>query len=199
MPCLAIHLAVAKKYLEKHPEENKEEFILGSIAPDIDLPNIENYMKVIKDINNKNNRHFGENYRTNNFIEYMKRKVNFNKFFSINDINTSFLRAYFLHLICDYYFFGKYIKDDIFKNMSLDEAIKVGYNEYNIITPILIKKYNLEIPKEIKDLISEKGIGNLKILNESTIDKFIEEMSSTDLESEKKQLVIEKNKFESWR
>ena len=189
MPCLAIHLAVAKKYLEKHPEENKEEFMLGSIAPDIDLPNIEKYMKVIKDINNKKNRHFGENNPNNNLVQYMKRKINFNKFFSLNDINTSFLRAYFLHLICDYYFFGKYIKDDIFKNMSLDEAIKVGYNEYNIITPILIKKYDLEIPKEIKDLISGKGIGNLKILNESTIDKFIEEMSNINLDNKKKELI----------
>ena len=189
MPCLAIHLAAAKKYLEKHPEENKEEFILGSIAPDIDLPNIENYMKVIKDINNKNNRHFGENYRTNNFIKYMKRKVNFGKFFSINDINTSFLRAYFLHLVCDYYFFDEYINKEPFLNISLEEAIKIGYNEYNIIIPKLIKKYNLEIPKKNKNLISEKGIGNLKILNESTIDKFIEDMSNINLENKKKELI----------
>ena len=34
MPALTIHLTIAKKYLENHPEEDKESFISGSIAPD---------------------------------------------------------------------------------------------------------------------------------------------------------------------
>ena len=42
MPCLAIHLAVAKKYLEKHSEDS-EEFILGTIAPDIEMENLNEY------------------------------------------------------------------------------------------------------------------------------------------------------------
>ena len=42
MPCIAIHLAVAKKYLEKHPDENYNEFILGTIAPDITLDDVNN-------------------------------------------------------------------------------------------------------------------------------------------------------------
>ena len=49
MPCLAIHLAVAEKYLDKHPEENKEEFILGTIAPDTGLPNINEYINGVTD------------------------------------------------------------------------------------------------------------------------------------------------------
>ena len=99
MPCLAVHLAVAKKYLEKHPEENKDDFILGTIAPDINMPNIEKYINGVSE--DKNSHHFGLNFKTDDLIEYMKKKVDFNLFFQNNDINTSFLRAYFLHLICD--------------------------------------------------------------------------------------------------
>ena len=73
MPCLAMHLAVAKKYLEKHPEENKEEFILGTIAPDINMPDINKYIKGVTD--DKNSHHFGLNFKTDNIIEYMKKKV----------------------------------------------------------------------------------------------------------------------------
>lgn len=75
MPCLAMHLAVAKEYLKRHSEENKEEFILGSIAPDINIENISEYINV--DIKDKDSYHFCENYNINNPIEYMKRKVNF--------------------------------------------------------------------------------------------------------------------------
>ena len=131
MPCLAIHLAVAKKYLEKH-NENKNEFILGTIAPDINLPDIDKYIKGTSE--DKKSHHFGNSIETNSLIEYMKKKVNFNLFFSYNDINTSFAKAYFLHLLCDYYFFGDYIKDERLKDLSLRDAIKVGYNDYNLIT-----------------------------------------------------------------
>ena len=48
MPCLAIHLAVAKKYLEKH-NEDENEFILGTIAPDINLLDIDKYIKGVQE------------------------------------------------------------------------------------------------------------------------------------------------------
>ena len=183
MPCLAIHLAVAKKYLEKHTEENHDEFILGTIAPDIDLPNIEQYINGVS--SDKNSHHFGTNYKTDSIIEYMKKKVDFNLFFESNDINSSFLRAYYLHLLCDYYFFGEYISDKKLQNISFMDVVKIGYNDYDLITPILIEKYDLEIPFQIKDIISRKGEGKIQILNETTIDKFINEMASIDLYEEK--------------
>ena len=183
MPCLAIHLAVAKKYLEKHTEENHDEFILGTIAPDIDLPNIEQYINGVS--SDKNSHHFGTNYKTDSIIEYMKKKVDFNLFFESNDINSSFLRAYYLHLLCDYYFFCEYISDKKLQNISFMDAVKIGYNDYDLITPILIEKYDLEIPFQIKDIISRKGEGKIQILNETTIDKFINEMASIDLYEEK--------------
>lgn len=192
MPCLVIHLAVAKNYLKKHKNENKDEFILGTIAPDINLPNINKYINGVTD--NKNSHHFGLNYKTSNMIEYMQKKVDFNLFFKNNDITTSFLKAYFLHLLCDYYFFLDYIKDERLINLSYIEALKISYNDYNLITPKIIKKYNLEIPIEIKDLISEKGKGKIELLNEDIIDSFINEMSNLDLSKEKNKLLT-KSKY----
>ena len=115
----------------------------------------------------------------------MKNKVNFNLFFSYNDINTSFAKAYFLHLLCDYYFFGDYIKDERLKDLSLRDAIKVGYNDYNLITPILINKYGLEVPDQVKDMMLQEGQGELQILDLETVYQFIDEMSSLNLEDEK--------------
>ncbi len=187
MPCLAIHLAVAKKYLEKHPEENKDEFILGTIAPDINLPDIGKLIKGVSE--DKNSYHFGLNFKANNIIEYMKKKVDFSLFFQSNDINTSFLRAYFLHLICDYRFFGEYIEDKRLIDLSFDEAIKIGYNDYNLITPKIISKYKLDIPEQIIEIISGKGEGKMELLDENLVYKFIDEMADLDLYNEKNKIV----------
>ena len=187
MPCLAMHLAVAKKYLEKHDEENYDEFILGTIAPDIELSNINEYIIGIEE--NKNSRHFGTNYKTDSVIEYMQKKVDFNLFFQFNDINTSFLRAYFLHLLCDYYFFGKYVSKEKLEKLSFMESVKIGYNDYDLITPKLIKKYNLDIPYQIKDIILRRGKGKLQLLNEEMVDKFINELSDIDLYEQKKKMI----------
>ena len=186
MPCLAIHLAVAKKYLENHGEENKEDFILGTIAPDINMPNISNYINGVSD--DKNSHHFGLNFKTDNLIEYMKKKVDFNLFFASNDINTSFLRAYFLHLVCDYYFFGEYINSEKLSGLSFMDAVKIGFNDYNLLTPKLIAKYDLEVPETIKDIISGKGEGEIQVLDEKTVDQFISEMANLDLNLEKEKL-----------
>ena len=186
MPCLAMHLAVAKKYLEKHPEENKEDFILGTIAPDINMSNIGEYINGVTE--DKNSHHFGLNYQTKNIIEYMKKKVDFSLFFQSNDINTSFLRAYFLHLLCDYRFFGDYITDERLFGLSFKEAAKIGYNDYDLITPILISKYDLEIPEEIRSIVMGKGEGHIKILDENLVYRFIDEMAYVNLDEEKSRL-----------
>ena len=187
MPCLAIHLAVAKKYLETHPKEDYDSFILGTFAPDVGIKNMDNYIKGAG--STKDSRHFDENKPTDDVIEHLKREAIFKRFFNYNDLNTSFLRAYFLHLICDYHFFGEYISIDKDKDLSFQEAVKICYNDYNIITPILIKKYDLDIPSEIKNIISTPGVGELKFLDEEIIYKFIDDMASLNMEKEKEKLI----------
>ena len=119
----------------------------------------------------------------------MKKKVDISLFFNLNDINTSFLRAYFLHLLCDYYFFGEYISNKKLEGLSFMDAVKIGFNDYDLITPKLIKKYNLDIPEQIRDIIERKGEGKIQLLDESTIDKFIEEMSNINLYDEKNKVI----------
>ena len=183
MPCLSIHLAVAKKYLEKHKEENYEDFILGSIAPDIELKNVNNYIN--GEFTDKNSRHFGYNFKTEDIVLYMKKKVGFKPFFEKNDINTSFLRGYFLHLICDFYFFEEYGKSDKIKDMSFKELVETVYNDYDLITEKLLKDYELDIPDQIKDILNRKGTGSIKIIDEDSVYRFIDRMSKLDLNKEK--------------
>ncbi|MBO4245220.1 MAG: hypothetical protein J5892_00560 [Bacilli bacterium] len=183
MPCISIHLAVAKKYLENHPEEDKKAFMLGTLGVDINEIDISNYIKI--DSDDKNARHFGLNQNTDNIIDYMKRKVDLGLFLSKNDINNSFLRAYFLHLLCDYYFFGDYIFDESIAQLPLMEAIKIGYNDYSLITPILIEKYQLIVPPEAKKFTDLQGVGDIRFLKVDLVDKFISDMANLDLESEK--------------
>jgi len=183
MPCIAIHLAVAKKYLEKHPEENYNDFINGTLAPDLSVTNIYKYIKIKND--DKESRHFSVPSKLNNVFDYMRRKVDFKEFFKDNDINTSFLRAYFLHLLCDYYFFHDHSLNEELAKLSLEESIVLGYNDYDLITPVLIKKYDLEIPLIAKDIMTRTGHGELLFLNLQDVYQFIDEMSNVDLLKEK--------------
>lgn len=187
MPCLAIHLAVAKEYLNKHPEENEQEFILGTIAPDIEIVNIEKHIKGAA--SDKNSRHFGENYEITNAMEYIKKKVNIRKFLDNNHLNTSFSRAYFLHLICDKLFFKEYVNYKNIECMSKEDIITKGYADYNRITPIIVKKYDLEVPELIKEIISGHSDGELELINKDGVYKFIEEMASLDILSFKDDII----------
>ena len=186
MPCLAVHLAIAEKYLKNHLEENRDDFILGTIAPDIELPEMEKYINIIG--KGKNNNHFGHNVNTTDPIEYMKRKVDFKMFFNINDIDTSFKRGYFLHLLSDNLFFKDYVDYKKLEGLNQEQVKIKAYNEYNLITPILIKKYKLNIPDSIKQIVMGKGEGKLEILKEEDVFEFIEKMANINLLEQKNKL-----------
>lgn len=110
MPSFVIHIAVANKYLKKYnKKENKQEFIKGSIAPDL--------------ANNKHISHYGEK------ISY----IYLNKFLEENKIEDSFNRGYFLHLVTDYLFYNKYLdcylKDKLYKEYYiLNKEVIEKYN-----------------------------------------------------------------------
>lgn len=195
MPCLAMHLAIAKEYLKKHTDENKKEFILGTIAPDIDMPDIDRYIKGVE--SDKNSHHFVENYNTTDAIEYMRRKVNFDKFFTYNDLSTSFLRAYFLHLISDYKFFGEYVTHKDIEGISAKEIKEKGYADYNRITPKLIEKYNLIIPESIIEIVSGHSDGELEIIKEEQVYKFINDIANINIHDFKKDILKLKNNHHS--
>lgn len=167
MPCLAMHLAIAKKYTEKHPEE-KIDFIKGTIAPDIS--------------EDKKESHYGDKMVSEDPIEYLKKKVNLVKFLENNTINSNYDRAYFLHLICDKIFYNEIMESGTLEGKGYEEIRSAFINDYNRITTYLIEKYQLEVPSEIEKIISTKCEGELEILDIKKIEEFIERMANIDLE-----------------
>lgn len=153
MPGYVIHIATAKEYLKKHKsEENETEFIKGVIFPD-STPI-------------KSTTHYGKSSSYSNI----------GKFLEENEIDSSFNRGYFLHLITDYLFYNKY----------LDHFTKDIYQDYDIINKRLMKKYNVTLPSEVKDKVFFKE-GTTKILSFELACKVIDEVSSLDLYEVKKE------------
>lgn len=118
-----IHIAVAEIYLQKHKnKEEHNEFIDGIIYPD--------------SVKDKSETHYGEK----------SSKANLYKFLSENNIDTSFNRGYFLHLLTDYLFYNYYID-----TISTDI-----YNDYDILNKYLIEKYNIKVPEKLKSTVYVK-------------------------------------------
>lgn len=115
MPSFTIHLAVAKKYLEKHKNENEEEFYRGVIDPDL------------KD---KSTSHFGK-YSSEPDLNRYCREVG---------LNSSYKRGYFLHLLTDDLFYNKYLEgfsEEIYDDYNrINQAI---IDQYGIEIPDRIK------------------------------------------------------------
>ena len=150
-----IHLAVAEEYLRKHSntEENYDEFINGVIAPD--------------GVTDKSLTHYGEK----------SSKVRLKKYLEENELNTSYDKGYFLHLVTDYLFYSNYI------NFS-----KEIYNDYDILNKYLIEKYNVKLPEKVKNKVFFLT-GETKVLDLKTAEKVIDEISDLDLLEVKNQVI----------
>lgn len=86
MPGYVIHVAVAQEYLRKNKsKENAEQFIKGTVAPDLIKP--------------KSLSHYGKS----------PAYTNLNNFLLNNKLDTSFQKGFFLHLITDYLFYNHYL------------------------------------------------------------------------------------------
>lgn len=144
-----IHLAVAEEYLRKHKSkiEKYDDFIQGVIYPD--------------SVKDKSETHYGVKSSKSNLYDFLMYK----------DIDTSFNRGYFLHLLTDYLFYNYYVD-----TMSNDM-----YNDYDILNKYLINRYNVVIPDEVKKYIFFKE-GELKILSKQLVEKIIEDISDMDID-----------------
>ena len=161
MPGLTIHLAIAKQYLNKNKEKNEveEQFIEGSIAPDL--------------AENKSISHYGFRSANPNLYDFLQE----------NDVKNSYNRGYFLHLLTDLLFYHYLIDiDEIKKKLTHEVWRESIYNDYDVLNPILISKYNLEIIDKISYYMTSSKKGKLKILNEEELFEFIDKVSSVNLE-----------------
>ena len=150
-----IHLAVAEEYLKKHKDvkEDYDEFIKGVIYPD--------------SVTDKSLTHYG----------IKSSKVILKDFLQDNEINNSYMRGYFLHLITDYLFYNKY----------LEKFTKDIYNDYDILNKRLIEKYNVVLPENIQNNVFYED-GETKILTLELAIKIIDEISDLNLNAVEKEI-----------
>lgn len=166
MPGYVIHVAVAQEYLKKHKNnENKEEFVKGTIEPDLIKP--------------KTLSHYGKS----------PAYTNLKKFLESNEIETSFQKGFFLHLITDYLFYNHYL--DKFSREDI-------YNDYDILNARLIEKYNVQLPEKVKQYVFNKE-GITKILSEELACKVIDEISNLKMEDIQKEVLEDNEKWTTYK
>lgn len=104
------------------------------------------------------------------------------KFLENHKVKSDYNKGYFLHLVTDYMFYKKY----------LDRWSPKIYEDYNILNERLIKRYELIIPKEIKEYVKFEHKA-LTILNFDDIISFIETVGRIPINQMYKEYVGEKN------
>lgn len=170
MPGMTIHIAVGKRYIEKHKNEiqDEAEFIKGTIAPDLNETMTEL-------ANNKSVTHYGKwgNYQV---------KTNLNEFLEDPkvEISKDYWKGYMMHLLTDYYFYNRYFKRELEEIIKNNEKF---YDDYDCLNYELIVKYKIEILDNIKKYMKIQNKNcEPKYLKKDKVIDFIEEISSMDLE-----------------
>ncbi len=99
MPSALTHLAVAKRFLEKHSHliKNVQDFLDGNVLPDL------NPDKAIS--------HCGVRTETNDILKYNREKVNPWKFVETHNMNNDLNKGQYLHLYVDYEFYNVFLKN----------------------------------------------------------------------------------------
>ena len=170
MAHVAVHEIIANRYIQKHHDEvrNKNEFIKGSVAPDLNEQLTER--RKIKDF-----PHYGK--WSNGNVE-----TNIDKFLKDKQVNIKqdYWKGYFLHLLTDYYFYNKQF------NKEFEEIKKNKGNlreDYDYIFEKILKKYKITLSNYTSKYVNIKD-GNSKYLKLDKMLDFIEKMSDINIENE---------------
>lgn len=140
MASAIIHLAVAKKLLDYIKVENKKDYLLGSIAPDI-------------------SKQIGSSKVSSHFLIKSKPDVpNIQMFIDKypNFINNSFDLGYFIHLYTDKLWFDGFLEHFIYNNSiklldgtiietTKEEMQNMIYSDYTNMNIELIDKYEIDL------------------------------------------------------
>ena len=185
MASFSMHLAVAKLYLKTHPEEDVDEFVKGSIEPDL-VP-----------YNEKGRTHYGLHAAWSNPAKYLQENG--------RSIENSRKRGYFLHLITDYLFYHvltnindivtkqdleevatKHNVDEVIARPNIDEWRKNQRNDFSILEGEIEDKYEIQdyidkLPENVKKVMT-RAEGELKIFERDSLFKFLEDMAQIDLD-----------------
>lgn len=186
MASFHIHLAIAKRYIEKNNVEDEKSFYNGTIEPDL-----EEYENIL--------HYTDKNRNKENIFQYLKGKALLPNFLTENDINNDYYRGVFLHLVTDYLFFNDFFETNYLATISYNDFVKDLYYSYNLVNQYLRDKYSIDL-SDLKDKLynnikkdrKEKGTIESKgknILDINKLDNFIERVSSINLEEYKLKLL----------
>jgi len=178
MASFSIHLAVAKRHIEKHKTNNEIDIYKGVIDPDL--------------VDDKNISHYTKRDEIDTLYESQKFSAGLYDFLKINSIETDYNRGLFIHLITDYLFFNIFLDKDYMSSAKYENFSKDLYYSYDISNKYLEEKYNISsIFRNIELKLHEEKIKedykpmNLEyklIIDENKIYEFIEYVSDINLE-----------------
>ena len=179
MASFNMHLAVAKRYLEKNPASgiNARDFYDGSVLPDL--------------TDDKDKTHFGTRNEKTDLIKRVAEKINLHKFLESTPIDNDVNLGKYLHLITDWEYYNNFIPKIYLQNSTLTELVGDIRFTSNKHDDYLAQKYNLSpaltsLEHEIAQSIKNFGIGlphGKEIFTNQQTDAFIERISSIDLNS----------------
>lgn len=170
MASSAMHLAIAKKYIEKHNNLNYREFIKGTLYPDAQKNSIE--------------LHYPMSSVIDEFAISVYEKVNLYAFLIDHPNLNGFELGYFLHLVTDYLFFRECFDNNYLMNTKCEEFFRELYHTYDCLDSYLFTKYNIT-KNDYKDYPSEYYPGTPYeecLLSREFVDNFIKRVSSIDLD-----------------
>lgn len=169
MASSAIHLAIAKKYMEKNKVKNPEKFLAGTLYPDACEDN--------------DKSHYTDIDRGSDNISHIRGKVNLFQFLENHETLDDFELGWFLHLVTDYLFFEDCFDEEYLRKNSYKKFCEDLYFAYKCLNLYISEKYHITkedykaYPKE-----EYEGIPYQKcIFPKSMINKFIEQVSDIDL------------------
>ena len=155
MPSLIMYLAIAKKYIEKHPEEIEADFIKGILAPDI-----KRNLKA-----EKARLHYGEQ---------SSHRPDLNRFYQERGLDSSYNRGYFLNLLSDYLFYNEFLQE---------YSVSV-FHDFRKMNKRMKEKYRIALPRELEGRVEFED-GEPVSIDEESVYQFIDFAGQVDLEEYK--------------
>ncbi len=107
---------------------------------------------------------------------------NLKSFLKNHNLEKDYNKGYFLHLVTDYLFYNNF----------LEKWVPQIYDDYNTLNSILIKKYSIQLPKEVQNCVKFEDKA-LTILNFDDIISFIETVGKMPINQMCKKYVGEIN------
>ncbi len=165
-----MHLAIAKKYMEKNSSIDSASFLSGTIYPDVTI--------------DKSTTHYTDLVSTDKLSDHLFHKVNLYRFLKSHENMSDFELGWFLHLVGDFIFFTEYFDSEYVEKVDYKDFCRALYYSYDCTNKYIWDKYSLSMD-DLKDYPTEyyPGFPEYRkcILSKEQVDDFINRVSSIDI------------------